>query len=198
MEACVRSDPSSKAQHFCKMSHGQQWSTYENLLAITHSVIVSILCIIGIFSCDQPGTYVSSDYCMNTPNIWLYRSLLFFSAYCFVDLCLCILMIRDHKAQMENYFHHILGIAGSSAGIIGGGYLAVIASVSLVTEFSTPFVNLRAILYDHQIKSGPLYVWNGIVMTLMFFLARVVFQSWLVYSKLYPLVWLGSGSTSPI
>lgn len=146
-----------------------------NLLSITHSVLAIVLCMMGTFSCDQPGTYVTSDYCMNTPNIWLYRALLFFSAYCLVDLCLTIFVVRDHKAQMVNYFHHILGIAGSSAGIIGGGYLTVIASVSLVTEFSTPFVNVRAILYDHQVRSGPVYACNGIVMTLVFFLSRVVF-----------------------
>ncbi len=175
MYSCARSDPDSAAQNFVKMSHSQKWSTYENLLGISHAVMVSIICLIGTFSCDQQGTYVTSDYCMNTPNIWLYRSLIFFSAYCLVDGCLCIFMIKNHGANMEVYFHHILGIAGSSVGIIGGGYLTVTASVSLVTEFSTPFVNIRALLYDHQIKTGSVYILNGLTMTLMFFLCRVLF-----------------------
>lgn len=184
MEACVRSDPKSKAQHFCKMSSGQQWSIYENLLAITHSVLVFILMLIGVFNCE--GTFVTSDYCLNTPNIWLYRALLFCTAYFIVDLLVIIFLIGDHKAQMENYFHHTLGIAGACAGIFGGGYVTLIASTTLITELSTPFVNLRAILYNHEIKSGPVYMWNGIILTLMFFLARIVFPNWLVYYKMYP------------
>jgi len=153
------------------------------------------MCIIGIFSCDQPGTFATNDYCLVTPNIWLYRCLIFFTAYCVVDGLVGLLFIRDHKAYMEMYFHHVLGIAGSSCGFFGGGYLTVISSVSFITEFSTPFVNIRSLLYDHDIKSGSLYAVNGTLMTLMFFLCRIVFQWWLVFTKLFPLVWKAPQTT---
>jgi|LauGreDrversion4_2_1035121.scaffolds.fasta_scaffold268997_2 hypothetical protein len=73
------------------------------------------------------------------------------------------------------YFHHILGIFGSLLGIFGDSYLLVIAAISCITELSTPFVNIRSMLYDLGIKQGPMYTINGALMTLTFFVCRCVF-----------------------
>ena len=91
--------------------------------------------------------------------------------------------------MISTYFHHFLAILGSIAGIYGGGYMAVTASVSLITEFSTPFVNIRSILYDLKETSGTIYIINGLMMTISFFLCRCIFQAWFVYVKLLPAVY---------
>lgn len=53
--------------------------------------------------------------------------------------------------------------------------MAVAASVSLVTEFSTPFINLRSIMVAFKETNSPVYIYNGLVMTVSFFIVRVVF-----------------------
>lgn len=86
----------------------------------------------------------------------------------------------------QNYLHHMLGIVGSVIGMYGGGYLLVTASVSALTEVSTPFVNVRAMLYDLKMGSSSIYAVNGLFMTLFFFIFRCVFQAYLVVFKLWP------------
>ena len=66
--------------------------------------------------------------------------------------------------------------------------LLTLGCISLMTEVSTPFVSLRALLDMHKMKDSKLYLVNGVLMTLSFFLFRVVFQSWLVFYKLVPAV----------
>jgi len=41
-----------------------------------------------------------------------------------------------------------------------------------MTEFSTPFVNMRYLLHTHKRSSSTLYVINGLTMTFVFFLVR--------------------------
>jgi len=157
------------------MTRSQQIALGECIFSIAHSVIVLIMCLITIFSCDQPGTFVTNDYCLVTPNIWHYRCLIFFFTYCLVDTLVLLFVIKNHKANKEAYFHHVLGILGSILSSYCGGWTTVGAAVNLVTEFSTPFVNIRSLLYDLNIRSGLVYTLNGVTMTLVFFLCRVVF-----------------------
>ena len=48
--------------------------------------------------------------------------------------------------MFQKYFRYALGVVGACCGISQGGYVAVVWSVSLITEFSTPFINLRSIM----------------------------------------------------
>ena len=52
-------------------------------------------------------------------------------------------------------------------------------------------------LYDLDYKTGPLYAANGIMMTLSFFIFRVLFQTWLVVYKLWPQVYNNNPTDYP-
>ena len=55
----------------------------------------------GIFSYESSDgylkTFATDDYCLENPNLWMYRTLIFFCAYCTVDLLLCLILVNDHK-----------------------------------------------------------------------------------------------------
>ena len=58
-----------------------------------------------------------------------------------------------------------------------GRMWGTVSSVQLITELSTPFVNTRFLLYFHKKTSSSLYLYNGLMMTLTFFVSRIVFQA---------------------
>ena len=74
------------------------------------------------------------------------------------------------------------------SGLIVGRMILTLSNATCVTEFSTPFVSLRALLSMHKKTSGTLYIINGLLMTFSFLLIRVIFQTWLVSMKLAPAV----------
>ena len=61
-----------------------------------------------------------------------------------------------------------------------------LSSASSITEVSSIFVSLRAILSFQGQSSGNLYLVNGLLMTLTFFVFRVVYQTWMVGFRMVP------------
>ena len=59
--------------------------------------------------------------------------------------------------------------------------MSSICQVTAITEFATIFVDLRVILAYHKLQSSTLYAINGLVMTVQFFLFRVVYYLWMVF-----------------
>ena len=193
MKKHISANTDSPAIIYFKMPHSKQWYFISCIFAILNAFILVAFAVISICSCktpaENPETFFTNDDCFATPTVWNYWSLVFFIAYCTVDGVNCAVIQRDFSSSMlQTYFHHVLGILGASFGLTHGGWMAVTASVSLLTEFSTPFVNLRAILSFLKTTNGPLYNFNGIMMTSSFFVFRCVFQGWLVFYKLVPLI----------
>jgi len=52
---------------------------------------------------------------------------------------------------------------------------------ALIMEASTPFVSLRAILYNLHLRHSMAYVINGLVMVLAFFSCRLLIYPWFYY-----------------
>jgi len=173
------------------MTYEKKWFFASCILGTVHAIAIMGICFLAIYSCEEQGqTFANNETCFTTPNIWNYRVLTFFCAYCTVDLFNAAVIQRDFSSgTAQTYFHHILGIVGCIFGIYFGGFLTVTSSVSAITEMSTPFVNFRYMLYDLEIRTGSLYLVNGTLMTLSFFIFRVVFQTWLVVYKLWPHVY---------
>ena len=73
-------------------------------------------------------------------------------------------------------------------GLICGRMILTLSAATLITEFSTPFVSLRALLSIHKKTSTTTYLINGLLMTLFFFVCRVVFQPWITIWYLWPAV----------
>ena len=86
--------------------------------------------------------------------------------------------------MMQTYLHHLLGIIGCLLSIYLGGFMGSIGQLSGFTEFSSPFVSLRAILAMHKMQSGILYFLNGLMMVFSFFLCRMCFQYYLIFKEI--------------
>ena len=52
---------------------------------------------------------------------------------------------------------------------------------ALIMESSTPFVSLRAILYNLNLRHSWIYVANGLTMVIVFFLCRIAVYPWFYY-----------------
>uniref|UniRef100_A0A7S3CQB2 TLC domain-containing protein n=1 Tax=Strombidium rassoulzadegani TaxID=1082188 RepID=A0A7S3CQB2_9SPIT len=87
--------------------------------------------------------------------------------------------------MMQTYAHHIMGMVGALIGSYLGGFLGSISQLTWVTEFSTPSVNLRAIMAMHKATDNALYVLNGLMMTLSFFVFRVVYYRYMIFWKIH-------------
>jgi hypothetical protein len=109
--------------------------------------------------------------------------------YLTVDFFLCYFLIADTSAgMMQNYFHHAVGIGGTVVSLIVGRMILTLSNATCITEMSTPFVSLRALLYMHHKTDTTLYLINGLMMTVIFFIFRVCFQTYLVFFRLAPSV----------
>ena len=89
---------------------------------------------------------------------------------------------------MQTYFHHIMAITGDIGGVAISGYFGSMAQLTWMTEASTFFVNLRWLLSTHKLTDGKLYIVNGFMMTLVFFVFRVVFYSYMVFFNILPFI----------
>jgi uncharacterized membrane protein YagU involved in acid resistance len=96
--------------------------------------------------------------------------------------------------MMQTYAHHICAITGNVGGIASGGFFGSISHLTWITEASTPFVNLRQLLAWHHLTDNRLYLMNGLLMTLSFFVFRIVFYTYMILGQIFPFVLDGKGS----
>jgi hypothetical protein len=86
----------------------------------------------------------------------------------------------------QTLIHHFLGIFGIGASLFFGGVNCVVATSTLITEASTPFTNMRALMAIHDApKKGFLFTFIGIGFTLSFFVVRVVYLGILMAIMIY-------------
>ncbi len=133
------------------------------------------------------NTMYSNDWCIDNGNYYEMAIILTFLGYLTVDLiACCFLMAEKGQSMTTTYLHHGIGIVGTVSAIVVGRYILTLSNATCLTELSTPFVSLRALLYMHKKTDTTLYMVNGLLMTISFFLIRCVFQSWIVIRCLIP------------
>ena len=60
-------------------------------------------------------------------------------------------------------------------------YFKFYLACALIMESSTPFVSMRAILYNLNLRHSWIYVVNGLIMVIIFFLCRIAVYPWFYY-----------------
>jgi hypothetical protein len=60
-----------------------------------------------------------------------------------------------------------------------GGFAHSVAICAMLTEATTPFINQRFFFDKAGMKSGSLYLVNGLLMTVLWFILRVLMFGWL-------------------
>ena len=107
--------------------------------------------------------------------------------YTFYDLWPLLWHRKDEgwKGGVGMYVvHHVCTLASwGTAAASGYGHNVVV--IVLFLEATGPFVNLRWFLSTHGLKDTTLYIVNGIIMFVLFFLLRVVFNWWIAITRFY-------------
>ncbi|XP_035660736.1 TLC domain-containing protein 4-B-like isoform X1 [Branchiostoma floridae] len=93
-----------------------------------------------------------------------------FLGYTVADL----LVMATHPAQYDFMMlvHHLMSVFGIVAGTVVP-VLPYCSNLVFLQELSTPFVNLRIILYELGQKTSLLYKLNGVLMLVVFFSCRL-------------------------
>jgi hypothetical protein len=78
---------------------------------------------------------------------------------------------------MTTILHHFICITGSIGALSLGQVNTTLGAVALLTELSTPFTNLRALMSYHKMQKTQSYKAVAFLFTFSFFLARPVLQS---------------------
>jgi hypothetical protein len=183
-----RKNPDSSWNEIYKKSRSKQWLHASYAMSIVHAVMLMILCVIGTFSCNPPelfknqnggffaNTCFQNDWCVDNGNKWELIAVCFFAGYLTVDLYNCAVLIGDTSAgAIQNYMHHIIGLVGTFVSVVVGRMILTLSNITCLTEFSTPFVSMRALLHMHKKSSSPLYIINGLLMTVSFGICRCCF-----------------------
>lgn len=99
--------------------------------------------------------------------------------YAFGDIFVCV-MDPYLRGVVSNFLHHFATIAGILFTLHNGMFL-FFTHYRFFSEFSTPFVNWRALLHEKGNKNSRQYALAAISMTISFFLCRVVVIPWHSY-----------------
>lgn len=187
MTTQLQKNPDSHWKHIQAYTVNQKWLHASYIYSIIHALALICLNFYASFQCDPPTAYRSpegtffgntvytNEWCVDNCNWWECFTVSVFMAYLTVDFFVCYYLIDDQSAgAFENYFHHFIGLVGSMCAFIVGRSIMTLSSATCVTELSTPFVSLRALLSGHK-KTGMVYIVNGLLMTFGFFIFRCVF-----------------------
>ena len=96
------------------------------------------------------------------------------------DTIICLLDPNLRKVY-SNLIHHSCMVAGIVMGLYHQLYIYFIV-YRFLSEFSTPFVDWRAVIYEVGDKNGKWYLVASVGMTISFFLCRVVVIPWHSYA----------------
>ena len=96
-----------------------------------------------------------------------------FWAYIISDTCITLCYYGSWSGTKSMVIHHLFALAGWGLFIKAefGHFLGL---MGLIAEFTTPFVNLRWFLEKARMKSGTLYLVNGVLMASLWFVIRVL------------------------
>lgn len=137
--------------------------------SVFHAVIVTAAGIAIVI--NVTASYTVEDY-TNWFGLFGRINISWSIGYMLHDLVWMMIFRQKVEATIPSYLHHIVAIAAFYLCL----YFHVLlyyANFRIITEFSTPFVNIRWMLSVTNRKDTKLYFYNGITMTATFFIFRI-------------------------
>ena len=105
----------------------------------------------------------------------------FSTGYCIYDTFICVVDIKfTWKEGFDNYFHHIISVAGALGTLMSGRFCVPISAGNLVSEFSNAAMNLRWRFLKHKLYDHFLFIPVSAIFMGCFLLSRGVFMLMLV------------------
>lgn len=175
-------------------SLGSRRSHFDTLLSSTiHAVVVSSLtCYIFMFGVlGTNRVFSKSPLGFTTLQISL--------GYFIADFYGC-LHDPNLRKDIGSLLHHVAGIIGIGLGLYHQGLYAFFIIFRLLSELSTPFVNLRWVFYElgPPYKDSLWYYVASLGMVISFFLCRILVLPWLWYQLLTTIVHPSSVIVPPV
>lgn len=143
-------------------------------VGIMHAILISYMTIRCLI--DEPKLLQSQSFFYNTP---LSEPVVgTFLGYIASDMILTMYYRSRWNGWVENLMHHlVILVCYSDLYVAGVG--AIVITPSLLCELSTPFVNLRWMLYVTGQKNTRTYFLNGLALTFTWFVTRILWYSFL-------------------
>ncbi|CAH1268046.1 TLC domain-containing protein 4-like [Branchiostoma lanceolatum] len=147
------------------MSREKQVSVDDNFKVICHAIPATILSWYTYMCTELPPGGVWFD------SPWVRLAASMYMGYACTDL---LLMALHTQLSTKLYVaHHCMSLYCSFIGMFYP-CMAFYGNITIMMELSNPSVFLRYLLMDFGYKKTKLYVVNGVVMLVTFFIARVV------------------------
>lgn len=188
--ACRGAAPSVFGESYTKLERDLKGYWCSSMVSSFHAVVVTTLSMRAL---AEDGVLRGGDeFFYATPRSMLAARM--FLGYIASDLVLAAWYGRRWKACMENLVHHVTIIATWSIFLDhrAGQFLACVAQIC---EITTPFVNQRWFLDVTGLKTSKAYFYNGLTMTLLWFVSRVLLYSycgWKLFASRAQLMTLGA------
>lgn len=148
---------------------------FDSLLGSTvHATVVVFLVLYSLMSgiAGEHRVFSKSPLYFMTVQVSL--------GYFLADL-LIILQDPNMRLDKASVTHHLFGITGLGLSLFFQGQLIFYIIFRLISELSTPFVNMRWILHEFHITHGSLFKTASYGMMITFFATRIVVMPWLWY-----------------
>jgi len=144
-----------------------------SIVSTVHAVYIVYIAVIAIETVD---IRTSTNVNITSPEST--QANIVFIAYLCSDLVLALFYNAAWPGWQSNMIHHTTGIICWYL-MNQGGFGHCLALCAMITETTTPFVNQRFFFDRAGMKAGSLYVVNGLLMTLLWFILRVCLFGWL-------------------
>ena len=161
--ARVGQNAESTWKHYVALSTEKRYKYSSYILSMINAVFTSGMAIPVSMKCDPPAghrndevflgnTYFRNSWCVDNPHIYEALFVRVFTGYLITDFYVQIVLLKDWKSSggQQNIFHHFVSISMATGSLFLSGYFLPTGTVSLLTELSTPFVNMRWFLYTHK------------------------------------------------
>ena len=152
--------PANRQTHFHTLSS-----------STVHAVVASVLAVYLLVSGTLGPTHVFSKSSVGFATMQL--SLGYFTGDFIVSLLDPVL-----RSDVGSIIHHLAGITSISIGLVHQGKLMFFIVYRLISELSTPMVNLRWFHYQLDNKNSCGYSFASLSMMITFFLFRIVPIPW--------------------
>eukprot|EP00252_Welwitschia_mirabilis_P017436 TRINITY_DN3865_c0_g1_i4.p1 TRINITY_DN3865_c0_g1~~TRINITY_DN3865_c0_g1_i4.p1 ORF type:complete len:268 (+),score=19.92 TRINITY_DN3865_c0_g1_i4:279-1082(+) len=157
---------------FGKLTKAQQIEWSNRGISTGHAILITVVSIYILFMSDT-----FQDYTQSTPvtlrNTPFTSFMLGVSMGYFISDLAMIIWLYPTLGGMEYIVHHLLSISSIFLGLYTGDAHIYIFKV-LLSESTTPSVNLRWYLDAAGLKKSKLYIVNGVFMFFAWLVARII------------------------
>ena len=139
-----------------------------SLVSSIHAVVISVMAFQAL--AETPALYSSSDLMLVTPQTTITFKV--FWGYILQDTLGSIYYNSKWSGWQANLIHHLAAML-CWGQLLDGGFAHFMGLIGIISEITTPFVNLRWFLHKAGLKDTTLYLLNGLTMTLLWFIIRI-------------------------